>query len=179
MLEPQFDLILKCMVTTVYLYSVITLIDTALVEIVAAAVRVPPTNWFSLAFNMWFGVMMLSVLGMMRPLIGGLLFPAFLDQPSASTDILVGKDGISGIRVVNNNGESDATTLVGYLLSRVLPRKQDCASSDVPAESNTSSANVQSPPKSPGSSEHSCAETVAGSKQTGTGIVGDELNTVN
>ena len=177
-LEAQLNLILNCMVTTVYLYAIASFFTTALVSVVFAAEHVPPTNGFALVFNLWFGGLMLAVLSIMRSLIGGLLFPGILSEPSTSVNLLYGGDGAFSIKIANTKGGSDVNTLAGTLLNVALSHKQDTASPAVPDESNTPSTNVQTVPKSPSSSEHSQADTATKAKQSVPDIVGDAPNTV-
>ena len=74
-LESQLKLLFSCGVTMLHLHAVHTLIQLVLVAVVFAAEHVPPTDFFSLLFNVWFGCLAMGIVNMARPLMCALFFP--------------------------------------------------------------------------------------------------------
>lgn len=74
--ETHITMSINYIATSFYIYAVFELITMCLTMIINAAKSVPPTDFLSVLFNIWFSVVTLCTIIIMRPLIYSLLSPS-------------------------------------------------------------------------------------------------------
>lgn len=72
--ETHVTMAINCITTSVYIYAVVTLIEVCLFMMPVAAKTVPPTDYLSLLFNLWFGIVTFGIIMAMRTLLFSLFF---------------------------------------------------------------------------------------------------------
>ena len=86
--ETHVTMLINCFTVSVRVYAALTIIESCLGAIVVAAKHVPPADFLSLLFNVWFGCLTLAILKIMHGILLALFFPdtthEMLTQPEFS-----------------------------------------------------------------------------------------------
>ena len=170
--ETHVTMAINCITTSIYVYAVFELITVCLSMIIIAAKTVPPTDFLSMLFNLWFGIMTFAIVAAMRSLISSLFFydasKQKLNEP-ACTFIVQDKAGNASKLTVydtNYNALTLPEAIAKLNIAKQMSDADPSSTGSKPSEpaQTAQAANSQStqPPKSPGtpdSEERSQADT--------------------
>ena len=70
--ETHVTMAINVITTSIYVYAVFELITVCLSMITLTAKTVPPTDFLSMLFNLWFGIMTFGVVNAFRPMLSSL-----------------------------------------------------------------------------------------------------------
>ena len=167
--EAHATMAINCITVSVYTYAVLELIAVCLTMMLITAKNVPPTDFLSFLFNIWFGIMTFAIVMAMRTLLAALFFSdAFketIKQPSSTTTIA--HDDGSGVKYTQYGGSESGSVgpllfklsmlkfLAGNAEASQAPPQPEAAKPAEPADPTPAQ------PKSPGTpdSERSGADT--------------------
>lgn len=150
--ETHVTMAIKCITTSIYVYAVVELLAECLAAMIVAAKSVPPTDSFSMLFNIWFGFVIFTLVVALRPLIHALFFSEAtskkLLEPVCSL-VICNKDDCSSKYAIFDK------TLAAFLFEHnKIAGTQHAATDPKPSEpvhpAPAATAQSTTPPKSPG-----------------------------
>ena len=152
--ETHVTMAINCIATSIYVYAVFELITVCLTMIIFASKNVPPTDFFSMLFNVWFSLVTVVMVTILRSLLFALFFPDSVKEKPICAFSSVG----NGKNILNYSmyeNKDEAIRLGGYLFNTNIAAQLPSVAK--PVDSNPAKT-AQTPPKSPGTPDSSAEE---------------------
>jgi hypothetical protein len=140
--EAHVTMLINCFTVFVYAYTVLELVTVSLMMVQSVANIVKPTDFFSMLFNIWFGMMTLAIVIVTRNLFKTLFcaeaIKTKLNQPVYTTTTLMP----DGSAIKGSFYEADYRMF--DLLSMLIKHSSAVESSDITPDSNPTNAKSES-----------------------------------
>jgi hypothetical protein len=164
--EAHVTMVIQCLTISAYTYAVLMLADDILFMVIAAAKYIPPTDFYSFLFNIYFGFvalgMAITAMNLLRKLFFLEAFKEKMAQPIYDATAIT-KDGVA--MKFTNNSEETPDAIVGLFLDLCLGnnsapgsylKSQESTKQSGPADATEAQPECPATPDS----AHSNADTV-------------------